>query len=90
MVEAPACGTAEQASLDALFRGTPPLVTFEQVREWLAEVEAGRWSWTRNTRCKYVDIKLDTRRGAYAVHDRDDKPITYEQLRWQYGREDKP
>jgi hypothetical protein len=78
------------APLDELITMPAPLVTFEQVRGWLDEVEAGRWSWTRNTRCKYVDIKLDTRRGAYALHDRDGKPITYEELRWQYGREDKP
>ncbi len=74
-------------ALDELIKSPPPLVTFEQVREWLADVEAGRWSWVRNTRCKYVDMKFDTRRGAYALRDRDGNAITYEELRWQYGRE---
>lgn len=62
----------------------PPITSSADIAEWLDAVATGRWTWTRNTRCKYVDLKLDTRRGAYSILDRNGRPITFEQLRWQY------
>ena len=62
----------------------PPITSTVQVSEWLDAVATGRWTWTRNTRGKYVDLKLDTRRGAYRILDRDGHEITFEQLCWQY------
>lgn len=65
----------------------PAATSVSQIGEWLAAVEAGQWSWVKNTRCKYVDIKFDTRRGAYRILDRDGNPITFEELCWQYSGE---
>lgn len=62
----------------------PAITLTADIAEWLDAVATGRWTWTRNTRCKYVDLKLDTRRGAYCILDRNGEQITFEQLRWQY------
>lgn len=56
------------------------------IAAWLASVADGSWSWVRNTRCKYVKLGIDTKRGAYLVNDRDDVPISADELLWQYGQ----
>jgi len=43
------------------------------------------WSWGRNTRCKYIDIRIDMRSGLCYLMDRDGKFITLAQLQWQYS-----
>lgn len=35
----------------------------------------GVWTWTRNSRCKYVSMKFDMRDGAFILLDRDGKRI---------------
>lgn len=61
--------------------------TFNQLREWIERVEAGEWSWCADSPCKYVEIRIDTRSGAYSIADRDGNAISFEQLAHQYGRE---
>ena len=53
--------------------------------EWLVGLQEGRWSWCKNSRCKYVTIGIDTRSGAYSLRDRDGNAITPAQLNWQIG-----
>jgi len=65
----------------------PAITSIAQISEWLAAVGSGAWTWTRNSRCKYVDIKFDTRRGAYRILDRDGHQITFEQLTYQLRSE---
>ncbi len=53
---------------------------------WLNSVQNGEWNWARNGRCKYVTLRIDTRSGAYAFLDRDEKEITPDELRHQLGK----
>lgn len=57
------------------------------ISRWLDDVDTGRWSWHRNTRCKYVSIKFDTRVGAFRIQDRDGIDITIDELLYQYGQD---
>ena len=71
---------------DELIAACPETVTFEQLIAWLERVRDFDWGWFANTRCKYVDLRIDTRRGAFALLDRDGNKITLEELNHQYGR----
>lgn len=42
------------------------------------------WAWSLNTRCKYLNIRLDTRTHHCIVEDRNGVPITLDELRYQY------
>lgn len=62
------------------------MATFADVIAWAQSVDAGDWSWIRNSTCKYVTIKLDTRAGAYRIEDRDGNPIELADLQRQFGK----
>jgi hypothetical protein len=74
----------DKTKLDAL--AVRPIVPTADLATWLADVAAERWSWVRNTKCKYVTLKIDTRRGAYCIEDRDGNKIDLIDLTEQYGR----
>jgi hypothetical protein len=61
--------------------------TFPQMLEWLNAVSEGRWTWLRNSACKYVTLKIDTRAGAYGIEDRDGNRITLDELVRQFGEQ---
>jgi ligand-binding sensor domain-containing protein len=63
------------------------LIPMTTISGWVSDVAAGRWVWTRNTRCKYVTMFFDTRAGAYSVKDRDGIEIDAETLLYQYKGE---
>jgi hypothetical protein len=46
-----------------------------------------KWSWVKNTSCKYIQIKIDMRDGGYVLLDRDGNRISFDQLKWQYSAE---
>lgn len=69
---------------DDLIAAAPETVAFEDLIAWLSTVRHFSWTWTANTRCKYVDIRIDTRRGAFAILDRDGNKITLDELRHQH------
>jgi hypothetical protein len=62
--------------------------SFDDLAEWVDMVRQGRWSWTRNTACKYVSIRIDTRHGAHRLEDRDGNEISFADLRRQFGQSD--
>lgn len=66
------------------------MATFAEIADWIADVQSGRWSWVRNPPCKYVEIKLDTRAGAYRIEDRDGNPISLSDLSRQHGMAPSP
>jgi hypothetical protein len=66
------------------------VATVADLAGWLACVATGRWAWHRNSPCKYVTLKIDTRSGAYQILDRDGNEITFEQLEYQYRQEKSP
>lgn len=69
---------------DDLIAAAPETVAFEDLIAWLSTVRHFSWTWTANTRCKYVGIRIDTRRGAFAILDRDGNKITLDELRHQH------
>lgn len=56
--------------------------------EVLAVVRDPGWSWTRNSRCKYVSIRMDTRTHSNlcVIYDRHGLAITMEELKFQERR----
>jgi hypothetical protein len=51
-----------------------------QVWPILQKMASGGWSWGANTRCKYVDLRIDTRDGGCWIRDRDHVRISPQQL----------
>ncbi len=44
------------------------------------------WSWTKNSECKYIDIRIDMRDGGFILRNRNDKRIELKDLKFQYGQ----
>lgn len=42
------------------------------------------WGWYRNTKCKYISLRVDMRDGHCVLMDREDNVITLEDLQYQY------
>ncbi len=43
------------------------------------------WTWSKNTQCKYVDIRIDTRDGGFVtLRDRDGNLMRIEDVAYQY------
>jgi hypothetical protein len=47
----------------------------------------GKWDWYANTRCKYVELRVDMRDGGCIISDRESKRISPAQLAYQYSAE---
>lgn len=47
-------------------------VQLSDLMPWLESVQSKKWSWTNNWRCKYVNIRIDTRSGG-SCYITDDK-----------------
>lgn len=69
---------------ELLALAVPRGATLETIAQWVADVAARRWTWTRNTKCKYVVLHIDTRSGAYRIQDRDGNDITEADLLYQF------
>jgi hypothetical protein len=44
----------------------------------------GSWVWWKNSRCKYVNLRVDMRTGHCILMDRDGQRIDPTELEWQY------
>ena len=42
------------------------------------------WSWSKNTRCKYIIVRIDMRNQKCILRDQDGKPLTLKELEYQY------
>lgn len=60
---------------------------FDYLQRAVFAAKGGEWSWTKNTRCKYIDVRIDMRFGKFTLRDRDGKPITITELEYQYTSE---
>ena len=47
------------------------------------------WVWFKNSSCKYINLRIDTRDLHCVIFDGDNKRITLEQLAYQYGDDEK-
>jgi hypothetical protein len=45
------------------------------------------WLWVRNSRCKYVELRIDMRDGGHLLFDRDGARIHFEELKFQHGKD---
>lgn len=62
-------------------------IPLQNVFALVEKSKLGIWTWARNTKCKYIDVRIDMRDGDCIIKDRDGNIITLEQLQWQYTPE---
>ncbi len=58
---------------------------FDDALAVLEAARAGKWWWCNNTRCKYIELRIDMRDGACIIKDRDGNRIDPADLRSQFG-----
>jgi hypothetical protein len=61
----------------------------------LSDPEKWDWSWARNTKCKYVELRFDMRDGGFVLranssHHHGPERISLDELKWQYSDEEAP
>ena len=62
--------------------------TWDSIDDFIAVLSAmrdGKWNWYANTRCKYVDLRVDMRDGGCIISDREGNRIDAKQLAYQHG-----
>jgi len=65
-----------------------PPVEWQPVETILELIQHKDWSWTRNRRCKYIALFLDTRDRRCLLRDRNHLRISLEDLQKQYVGEE--
>ncbi len=61
--------------------------TWDSIDDFLAvlgEMRGGKWSWMKNTKCKYVTLRVDMRDGGCIIKDRDGNRIDPKDLEYQF------
>lgn len=64
--------------------------TWDHINDFLRVMERARkreWSWAMNTKCKYVELRVDMRTGHCIIKDREGNRIDPADLAFQYGEE---
>lgn len=56
-----------------------------KIQDVLDKVKTFEWSWTKNSRCKYINVRIDMRDGHCYITDREGKEIKLEELQYQYS-----
>lgn len=46
------------------------------------------WSWARNYKCKYINVRFDMRDGGFVITNDEGERINLEHLKWQYKSQD--
>lgn len=59
---------------------------FGDILPTLKAISRGEWYWGANSRCKYIEIRLDTRDGGCLLYDRERVRISPEQFAHQHHR----
>lgn len=57
----------------------------EDVLPVLEAASKRKWTWYRNDRCKYIEVRIDMRDGSCIIKDRHGNRITPEELARQMG-----
>lgn len=60
---------------------------FAVVTETIAKSLSGEWLWWRNSRCKYINVRIDMRSGDCIITDNQGQRIGPSELRHQFGAE---
>lgn len=53
----------------------------------IATVIGSRWTWALNSKCKYLNLTINTETGLCVMRDRDGTETSLQQLAWQYSEE---
>lgn len=58
--------------------------------KWASRKNDFSWTWTKskNWACKYVDLRIDMRDGAFVICNRDGERISFEELKYQYQKKE--
>lgn len=70
----------EKYQASVVGRWKPSAEVFETIARLLEDC---KWRWSRNTRCKYVDVRIDMRDGKCVLTDRHGKDLTIDELKEQ-------
>ena len=62
--------------------------TWDDIEPVLAAIKSKRWSWYRNPRCKYIDIRIDMRDKKCIVKDRNGVRINPKDVAFQKNLKD--
>lgn len=60
--------------------------TWDSIDDFIAvldQMRAGNWKWYANTKCKYVELRVDMRDGGCVIKDRNGNRIDPKDLAWQ-------
>lgn len=63
-----------------------PPEPWDSVKEVMAVLQKamnGEWGWYANTRCKYIDLRIDMRGHSCQIKDREGNPISLQKLQHQ-------
>jgi len=66
-------------------RSQPEWIPVTSVIKILKSLKTKGWCWSRNSKCKYIEIRIDMRDQNCILKDRDGNFITLKQLEEQFG-----
>jgi hypothetical protein len=55
-------------------------ISFDNITNIINLVKSKKWCWTKNSRCKYIEVRIDMRDGNCLVRDRNGIDISLEEL----------
>ena len=56
----------------------------DEVIKVLEKMKREEWTWMKNSRCKYLNLRVDMRDGHCVIKDRNGLPINIEELNFQF------
>jgi hypothetical protein len=84
---------SHQPEVERSYQPSPEVVEKEKTNTWdsLADFvkvwhaqQEGKWAWFANSRCKYVELRIDMRDGGCIIRDREGTRISPAELAYQY------
>lgn len=59
-------------------------VSIDEVIKILEKMKREEWTWMANSKCKYLNLRVDMRDGHCVIRDRNNSPITLDELNFQH------
>jgi hypothetical protein len=54
----------------------------------LSNEDSNDWTWAMNSKCKYLNLRIDMRDGGHVIMDREGNRISLEDVEYQYTSEE--
>ena len=87
-------GTPESHPVKEIDNDFPPFRPWDSIDDVIPVVKASmskelprKWSWVANSRCKYIELRIDMRDGGCIIKDRKGNRISPAELNYQYGKD---